>query len=114
MIRFRGGFDSSDEARRHYQQDTLKHSWAHYQNYVNMDDAKRSAIDAALDAAVAENVGSADIDAFIKAHPEVEIEANAIALKRYFDTRHIRPPYRLFDLLQAYDELSIEGQFVGA
>lgn len=113
MIRFRGWFDSSDEARRHYQQDTLKHSWAHYQN-VNMDDAKRSAIDAALDAAVAENVGSADIDAFIKAHPEVEIEANAIALKRYFDTRHIRPPYRLFDLLQAYDELSIEGQLVGA
>lgn len=96
MIRFRGGFDSSDEARRLYQQDTLKHSWAHYQNYVNMDDAKRSAIDAALDAAEAENVGSADIDAFIKAHPEVEIEANAIPLKRYFDTRHIRPRYTSF------------------
>lgn len=32
MIRFRGGFDSSDEARRLYQQDTLKHSWAQYQN----------------------------------------------------------------------------------
>ena len=78
-----------------------------------MDPAKRKRFDDAVDAYAGESMGASALAEFVRERPEMEIPANAHAMRRYFADRGMQPPYDLFKLRLAYQELKSDGILVG-
>lgn len=116
MAQFRGNLSGtlhdSAEARDKYERHALTHAWGAAEKYREMDPEKRKRIDDELDAIVAESMGTPVMDEFVARHPAAENEDNARAVQRYFNARGIKPPYRLFELEQAWEELKNDGALV--